>query len=228
MTKKPFPELRQKAAENIIENRRGEKTKAYYYHKERGYSAYKEMLFGFSEFFNYVIEHPTLPKRVLEVGVGEAYAFQDMRKEYKGKLELIGTALRTPQKEDFRENVHLTSAEALTGFAPESLGGVYGVYSLPYGQPELVTQRLHEVLAPGGIIKALFPNWKRKDSESVFHTSEPFVEIWKKLNYDIAILSTSGDFPENIVVAIKPGRKIGLSALDLLKKDYENYKKEDQ
>ena len=214
--KKPFPELRQKAAERIRANRKIERSEDSYT-TERNAQNYDHMFSGYTEFFNYVMSHPTLPKRVLEVGVGEGHGFRGIQKQYRGKVELIGTALRLPNYEVNRKGIRLTSAEVLTGIKAESLGGIYGVYSFAYGQPDLVVERFDQVLAPGGVIKAIVGLY----DTGRLYDSTPFVKLWEKKGYDMFVTKdvTQGF---DLIIAVKPDKNNkSISSKDLYEKDLE-------
>ena len=216
MVKKPFPELRQKAALKIIDNREKEaKYQERHYNVNRDIKSYQEILPHLHNFFDHVINHPTLPKQILEIGVGQGVGFYELIEKYKKRVKLTGTALRTPYSKEIAKHVRLTSAEALTGFSPESLGGIYGVYSLTYGQPELVCHRLDEVLAPNGVITTIFP--QEEHFRLKMQTAEKFVELWKKMGYDVSIKDNPSKYTkETIVVAIKPGSNQATSAEKLM------------
>ena len=225
MPEKPFPELRQKAAEQIIRNREGERRKPKsHYEVSRELKDYEGKLHGTKHFFQYVIDHPTLPKKILEIGIGEGRGFLALSQKYKEKLSFTGTALHRLPDSVVPDQVRLTSAEMLTGIENASIGGIYGLYSIPYAEPVLACRRMDKVLAPGGVIKTIFPHqsWEMIKMKS----SEPFEEVWRKMGYDIAIEERNFLYDRfMVIIAIKPGGKKTVSAKKLLEKDGADYDK---
>lgn len=160
----------------------------------------------------------------LDVGAGFGEAIKAIREKYREGLDIYATNLT--YNENLVENlgkdkVHVTPAEFMKGFEPQSVTGIIAVASIAYSvSPEFVVQKLNDILIPGGIIKASF----RKPhsgymAEYGFQTHHEFTKRLKQLGYDVAVLN------DYVVLAIKPGGPLKVRAKSLLKKDLASVKR---
>lgn len=176
---------------------------------------YIDRLVGLQGVFEYVrwLEHPS----VLDVGTGKGYALEDMRRWKRTEgIDLMATGLRRyPELEQTVgwENFRLTTVEVLRGIPAGKLGAVIDVAAIMYAQTvRAATQRIDEVLAPGGILKTYILSPIK--ASTLPPTMDPR-HLRKQLElrgYDVVLYRHPPDEENDeyrereVLLAIKPGR----------------------
>jgi SAM-dependent methyltransferase len=202
---------------------------------------------GLSNFFDYAFKAGRLHTwpwpwpypQVLDIGAGTTRGIAEIAEsEIGNKLVFQATVLtRNPQIEKNLgfEFTHITSAEVLRGFSPESISAVISFNGIAYSaEPEIAARRIDEILIPGGAIKVTF---KPKTDNSVpteahlntFSTHDRFSTELKKLGYDVAVINEELQEAygrprevganEDVMLAIKSGGKVNATARELLASD---------
>ena len=194
------------------------------YGNDFGFRDYIYNLNGLSEYFNY-IRSLGGNNTVLDLGAGTTRAIAELESRDIGKgVNFIATVLRRQKSVSSNgidsSRVFKTSAERLAGIPDNSVSGIISYSALAYSAvPELVIRSIDRVLIPGGVIKAEFNNDKTvtnpKSAYSNRKDYKKFVEELTRLGYDVA----HEDWRGEVVLAIKPGGNLGVSAYDLLMAD---------
>jgi hypothetical protein len=221
-----------KIAERIIQIRNGEKkqiaeekkldnmlisgsteteTSFLYYNNKRGGISYAFALGGLKHAFEYA---KTLSSKIiLDIGAGKTIGISHIQKSKIGEgLEFKATVLtRDPDIEHNLGfgNVILTSAEVLRGIEPNSIAGIVFVQSLTYTEfPEVVVERIDNILVPGGFVKGQFPAFDDIDEKDLGRNrlSETlFEQEFEKLGYKIYRANRDTAFSTDcIFFAVKP------------------------
>lgn len=189
--------------------------------KDRTAVEYASDLQGIAEFFKYVSELST--PTVLDIGAGTTQAIKELSKT--PFIEGLGIHIEAtvmpddPANSEVSKNfgwdkTHKTSVEELEGIPDESVGGILAVHSISYSEnPLQAADSINRVLIRGGVIKASF---KTEDSrESQEHSPQQFVKALEQKGYDYGIVRD--DKGVDVVLAIKPGGNVSISAEILLK-----------
>lgn len=180
--------------------------------------AYIDELDGIQNLFAYVKKLPV--KKVIDVGAGTTSGIAEISKSTMAEgLDFGATVLR--MRPEIEENLgtkrtHVTSVEALRGIPDGSVACVIAVYSIAYSAaPEIAVRSVDRVLVPGGVFKGVFGT---KFSRSRYGLAEDayFRGQLQDLRYDIAVRRRE---TSNILLAIKPGGSIPVSAKELLELD---------
>jgi len=194
------------------------------YMTQRGYELYQGEAGGLDHFFQAV--NNTSSQTLLEIGTGSGKAAEHLRT----KVTHVVTTGLIAYPERSQPDI-LTSTEMLRGVTDKSIGGILGIYSLPYSpHPKLTARKIDRVLESGGIIKAVFPDKQavRRLSRSTIRSKQQsyhaFAKELEKLGYDVATTTNpyANDLP-TILVAIKPGKNT-VSAQKLLMDDYGEFR----
>ena len=172
---------------------------------------YLKSAHGLTAFFNY-IETMGLPKRIMDIGTGDAIALREMAQEFPD-FSFGGTVLtRTPSFNNNPKNLQViteTSAEELTDIEGP-VGGILSFQAIAFSnEPNRVVDNMHNILAPGGLIKATFRrqgsygrDWDKLYDKWGYNRHDPFSQALLGLGYNVGILETEGD---DILLAKKPG-----------------------
>lgn len=219
--------MRRQKVENALEAMRFF-DKTHRYTSNRDGREYAEALLGLVYMFQ-ALGGLSGPATVLDIGAGTtegAFDLQALARRHG--LEMHATVLVEPVQQPRMlpsNKIHITSAEHLSGFQNDSVGGVVALGSITYSVvPDLTIGRINQVLVPGGILKAAFLAEPLRSSEQkpYAQTRHPFVSMLQKLSYDVAMDCETG--PEfDIVLAIKPGGSRAHSAQVLLDADREPF-----
>jgi SAM-dependent methyltransferase len=208
--------LRSEAADNIAMRRTRERTGFEYLQNRQGWE-YVKTLEGVEHLFDYV---RTLPSNtILDIGAGTTAGIHQLAQSPTGAgLTFEATTLRyRPEIEENlgKERTHITSGETLRGIKDNSVGCIFGVYSVTYSAaPNLVMQSMNRVLVPGGVVKIA-----TTDSQ-IWN----FYEGLKMMGYDVA---DNAKWQRALVVlAIKPGTKDAVRARALLDADAETFEEQ--
>jgi ubiquinone/menaquinone biosynthesis C-methylase UbiE len=180
---------RNAVARQLLDARRLDRKRAATYTNDRDIWDYDMTLLGLKHFFQYIHELSD-SARVLDIGTGEGYAADDLKKRYAKHLPLTITGLTAPfQLLTPDIQVLHTSAEVLCGVKDTSISGAIACHSLSYSsQPELAIRRLDEVLIPGGAIKTKFASRQEEYTGEIKpQTSERFDNELRRLGYDTAV-----------------------------------------
>ena len=188
---------------------------------DRGGGDYIHCFKGLRRFLDYTRAVPG-SNLVLDIGAGITRGVNDLSKSEKGRnLKFMATGLvsKIRGQGDNRykrvdnslgsANLRLTSGEILRGIADNSVAGVMALFSIAYSAcPEMVIDRINQVLVPGGVIKAVVGSQNLKISRDDYYdrtglqTADRFVAQLDSLGYEIAL---SDDSNHSIILAIKPG-----------------------
>lgn len=191
---------------------------------------YDEILMGFKKSLDYVRNNFSVLKSKIfvDVGAGMGKAAAQLRQEEWGDdLDIHTTNVTRMQKNNEQE--HLTSAEEMRGFAPESVAYICSVMGVAYsGNPETAMRKLHEILVPGGVMKLAFRDSGRlRKIVSVARRrqrSDKFIDILLDLGYlpnkDFAVKKNHG---MKVILAIKPGSDLKIRADNLMDQDYQDF-----
>jgi SAM-dependent methyltransferase len=193
---------------------------------------YLELFQGLAHVLDYA---RTLPVHtVLDVGAGLTRGINDIRKSDMGRqLDYFATVL-TPRPEIAQnlgfERTLVAGVETLTGVPDASIALVLGGNSLAYSiVPEVAMQQVNRVLIPGGVLKATFMDvvFARDGDTSQLPRMKShldFSHALKSLGYDVVVYPpASRDMGFDILLAVKPGAKEGISANSLMLEDYKTY-----
>lgn len=181
---------------------------------------------GLQHYFNYVKSlNPN--GTVLDIGAGTTHGCADLAHWNTAKgLRFEATVLRRdPRINEYLgfRSTHITSAEALRGFKPESISAVLSVYGLAYADLQAVV-RINEVLIPGGIIKATFGiKDMARDDGTFLYGSGQYVRKLRELGYDVDVITPTKPVEHAVLVAVKPGGRIQKSAHDILYGDRDSF-----
>lgn len=216
------PSERQNLAIQLLDARQKERTKIYT--TDRSGDEYSRCLGGLKYFFEHV---QTLSSHsVLDIGAGTTRAIHQIsQKSEASGIEFYAAGLSTVSlREGYlpKYRVHLTPAESLRGFEDKSMGGIIAVYSLCYSTtPRLAAERIDDLLVPGGVIKAVFPNTVGENHPFYprLQTDDGLMEALNQLGYDTADSWTHSS--SRALIAVKPADFSLPTASDLLKKDLE-------
>lgn len=162
---------------------------------------------------------------ILDLGAGTTRGISEIASSAMGQgLNFEATVLSNrPEIKDNLglEKTHITSAESLRGIATNSVSAIIALNSLSYSAaPHIAIKRIDDVLVPGGLIKAAFKVKEGRGDDSIgelnYQPHDYFSMCLRDLGYDVAISDLES---EEILVAIKPGANVRLSAKELLRID---------
>lgn len=228
-------EARSNTAKEIRDARREERGELIY-PLNRGFEHYLNGFSGFRYLLEFAKMFPPEERNVLDIGAGRMIAIAQLAQRSIGEgLHFYATALtRSPIADNPNPRLTpiLTSAETLRGINKESIAVALSYNGLAFSkEPSLAIERIDEVLAPGGVVKATF---RTKGAEQAvcesrldFQTYERFVPLFEDLGYDLAILPSQDPINNDVdvVLAVKPGRPSipAQALLDVDKKDTDEY-----
>lgn len=198
------------------------------YQRSRSGEFYVRMLHGLEHFFQFVGEIKE-SSVVIDIGAGTTRGISELAvANSKRGLDFHATIL-TPLREVNsswvgvskleRSRIHITSAEALRGFASKSVAGIISLHALSYtASPELAVRRINEVLVDGGVVKSTI--WTKEEAPAKY---DEFIGTFRSLGYDITTQTAEerGYSPRfyTLLLAIKPGGDSRISAEELLRMD---------
>jgi SAM-dependent methyltransferase len=192
---------------------------------------------GLSKLFRYVHQLDT-GGLVLDIGAGTTRGIAEIAKSKLGEgLNFKATVLtRNPKIANGLgfENTHITSAAVLRGIDYHSVSAVLSLNGVAYTvETPVVAKRIDQVLVPGGVIKATFrskiapPTFRA--IRNAFNTHNVLSYDLEDLGYDVAVLDEELQEAyarprevganEDVMLAIKPGGKVGRTARELLASD---------
>lgn len=204
------------------------------WHQNRSGRQYTEELCGIAHDLEYVRRELSC-NTVLDIGTGTSRGIAQIKKSHYGhNLKFLATSLNLSPEFSAnlgKEAISLTTAEVLRGFKEESVGMIIAIHSLSYCvRPDLVINRLNEVLVPGGIIKASFKGRDARSPRGIQeHESTEFVDHLRQLWYDVATASYKlGDHEKTqLLLAIKPSLAgNSISAEELLGRDISSVREQ--
>lgn len=191
---------------------------------------YKRNLEGVFCLFNY-LKCLKGSATVLDIGAGRAEGVDSLAQTYGIGLTFQATGLikRKNVNPNMSRDYRITSAEVLRGIPDNSIAGVMSVYSVTYSHaPDMVMKRINDILIPGGVFKGCFfrPDDKKTEYADLyrrthFNTADPFKTALIRLGFketDIAVVDNGRC---ELLLAIKPGGPVGISAQQLLEVDRE-------
>lgn len=192
---------------------------------------------GLSNVFKYVRQLDA-GGLVLDVGAGTTRGIGEISKSKLGEgLNFKATVLT--RHSDIAnnlgfENTHITSAAVLRGTDYHSVSAIISLNGLAYTvESPVVARKIDQVLVPGGVIKATFrskiapPTFRALRYAFNFHNVLSY--DLEALGYDVAVLNEDLQEAyarprevganEDVMLAIKPGGKLGRNARELLASD---------
>lgn len=148
------------------------------------------------------------PPVVLDIGTGRGFGINDIAGSPLGEgLVFRATALTfDPAHSTINNRVRITytAAEILHGFENGSVACVLAVFSIGYCiKPEFVATRIDQILAPGGVVKAVSCTHKRLGCS----TPENLSLCFSTLGYDVYLEDKSPiNYPRDYqtLLAVKP------------------------
>ena len=215
---------REKAARKIKDIRKFEQRDDYNGAWDRGIIDYIDAFEGLHQYFDYVRSLKAGGK-VLDIGSGTTRGISQIADTKLGdQINFTATTLGKVKGsvESDKVRVVQTSAEALRGIDSGSISGILGLNSIGYSAaPQLVVDRMDQVLVAGGVIKAVFPpeGTDSKFSQMGLSSHNKFSEALKAKGYDIAFKPPINGTAEEIMLAIKSGGEAKTSASDLVRAD---------
>ncbi len=196
-----------------------------------GLEGYVDAFHGLTYFLDAVRKLGNTPT-VLDIGAGTTRAVTQIAKSSLGVgLDFIATSVAYDKmietdKGIGRDRFRVTSAEKLKGIEDNSIAAIISLAGFAYSDlPEKTIKRLDEVLVAGGLIKATFDNRERGE-EYGMHRHHKFTKALREKGYDVAIRQVPSGM--DVLVAVKPGRSDSFKAMDLLTRDWEDYKRSSQ
>lgn len=219
--------IRQEVALQLMSTRQLERQQGYSI--DRRGELYLAKLEGLECFFHYLKQFKK-SNIVYDIGAGLTRGISEIsRMDMAEGLNFLATGLDRPKEVQSwlgNSRYRITSAEILRGIADQSVAGIIALHSIVYSKaPTMVINRINQVLIPGGAIKATF---RGSDSDiskdfcqqSNFQYPDEFVQALKLLGYDTAL---SYCLECSILLAIKPGENITISAQKILDYDKQSY-----
>jgi SAM-dependent methyltransferase len=218
--------MRNNIAKQLKATRREERKRITEMVLDRNGREYIEYFEGITSMFEYVKSLPS--NTILDIGAGRGRGIRELAESALGeglrfKTTVLGNSDRI-EKSDAIARVHITPAETLRGISNESIGGILALYSISYCEnPEIVTKRIDEVLVPGGVVKATFPDLPgrlSRTSKFIQWDALPYEHFFKGMGYDVLVHSSQ----RQILLALKPGGNI--SASKLMEADEKSYEEQ--
>jgi len=175
------------------------------YPMDRPAKNYLMQLMGLQHFFNYVgnLSAPVM----VDVGSGTTRGMADFKRSQLWPQVRFQATVLSYQPEIATllgwKDTHITSAEVMRPYGPETVGGFLGLFSLFYSQaPDLVAQTLWKLLIPGGVVKTLMKSDATKDLSKLL-PNQVFIAAFHRAGFVVAPprLNT-GEHP--VIMAMKP------------------------
>jgi hypothetical protein len=202
------------------------------YYTDRTGDEYLHQLCGLENVFSYVRTLPPEHRTVLDIGAGEMFGIKEIAESDIGQgISFVATNLErvaTMQEGDLPFTPILTSGEVLAGIPNESVGAVISCSGIAYSkEPKFMIGRIHEVLAPGGVLKATFRAQRIFDPELCqeyerlgYQDYRRFTAPLGDLGYNIwPYIDETHDPSRDVLTAIKPGNPHAPSARELFESD---------